>query len=407
MNRPSRVAHVTTVDGTLRFILRGQMQRLRDEGFDVTAVSARGPYVPDLEADGIRHIHWPHATRAWDPVSDARAFVELMAILRRGRFDIVHTHTPKPNIMGRIAARLVGVPCVVNSVHGFYAMPEDPPAKRIPVLALERMAARFSDLELYDSEEDLAWARRIGLVKASKSRFLGNGVDLQRFDPSAVPPDRLAALREDLGILEGSLVVGAVGRLVAEKGYREFFAAAREVRREMPETRFVVLGAPDREKADAITSSEIERAQKDVIFTGWVDDVRDLLALMDVFVLPSWREGQPVSAIEASAMAKSLVLTNIRGCREVVKDGVDGLLVPPRDAKALAAAITRLLGDAPLRARLGNAARDRALAHFDEQRIAGKVVAEYRNLLVRKGITPAGRRREESPSSTGSEGSVL
>jgi glycosyltransferase involved in cell wall biosynthesis len=390
VNRTIRVAHVTTVDGTLRFILLGQMRHLRDEGFDVSGVSARGPYASDLEADGIRHIHWPHATRSWDPVSDARAFVELLAILRRQRFDIVHTHTPKPNIMGRIAARVVGVPCVVNSVHGFYAMPEDPPVKRIPVLTLERIAARFSDLELYDSAEDLAWARQIGLVKARKSLFIGNGVDLKRFDPSAVSAARLAALRDDLGIPEGSLVVGAVGRLVAEKGYRELFAAAGGVRRAMPNTRFVVLGAPDVGKADAITSSEIERAKKDVIFTGWVNDVRDLLALMDVFVLPSWREGQPVSAIEASAMARPLVVTDIRGCREVVTDGEDGLLVPPRDPHALAAAITRLLGDASLRDRLGKAARRKAVTYFDEKRIADKLMFEYRKLLVQKGIVPAG-----------------
>lgn len=407
MNRTNRIAQVTTVDGTLRFILLGQMRRLRDEGFDVSAVSARGPYAPDLEAAGIRHIHWPHATRAWDPVSDARAFVELLAILRRERFDIVHTHTPKPNIMGRIAARLAGVPCVVNSVHGFYAMPEDPPIKRIPVLALERIAARFSDLELYDSNEDMAWARRIGLVKTWKSRFMGNGVDLRRFDPSAVSAERLAALRDDLGIREGSLVVGAVGRLVAEKGYRELFAAAEEVRRVTPNARFVVLGAPDLEKADAITSTEIERARKDVIFTGWVDDVRDLLALMDVFVLPSWREGQPVSAIEAAAMARAIVVTKIRGCREVVTHDEDGLLVPARDVSGLAAAITRLLGDPSLRARLGKAARERAIAHFDEQKIADNLVLEYRKLLVRKGIVPVGGNQEERRPSTGSEGSGI
>jgi glycosyltransferase involved in cell wall biosynthesis len=391
VNRSTRVAHVTTVDGTLRFILLGQMRRLRDEGFDVSAVSARGPYAAELEAEGIRHIHWPHATRAWDPVSDARAFFELLSILRRERFDIVHTHTPKPNIMGRIAARLAGVPCVVNSVHGFYAMPEDPPMKRIPVLTLERFAARFSDLELYDSAEDLAWARRIGLVKASKGRFIGNGVDLKRFDPSAVLDDRLAALRKDLGIPNGSLVVGAVGRLVAEKGYRELFAAAREIRRAKPETRFLILGAPDREKTDAISSSEIAQAKEDVIFTGWVDDVRDLLALMDVFVLPSYREGQPVSAIEAAAMARPMVLSDIRGCREVVTDGVNGLLVPARDARALAAAINRFLDDADLRHRMGESARDRAVERFDEDKIAGTVVSEYRKLLARKGTQSESR----------------
>ena len=405
--KPSiRLAHVTTVDGTLRFILLGQMRRLREEGFDVTAISARGPYAPDLEAEGITHIHWPHATRAWDPISDARAFVELLSILRRGRFDIVHSHTPKPNIMGRIAGRLAGVPCVVNSVHGFYAMPEDHPFKRIPVLTLERIAARFSDLELYDSAEDLDWARRTNLVKVSKSRFLGNGVDLKRFDPSTVPPHRLKALRSQLGIPKGSLVVGAVGRLVAEKGYRELFAAARGVRRARPETRFVVLGSPDGEKADAISDSELAEAEKNVIFTGWVDDVRDLLALMDVFILPSWREGQPVSAIEAAAMAKPMILTDIRGCREIVSDGVNGLLVPARNAGALEATVNRLLGDASLRSRLGQAARERAVKDFDEVKIVAGLISEYRKLLASRRTlsTRTGRRRLSSRKWVGGQG---
>jgi glycosyltransferase involved in cell wall biosynthesis len=384
--RPIRIANVTTVDGTLRFILLGQMRRLQQKGFDVSAVSARGPYTQELEAEGIRHIDWPHATRAWDPASDVRAFFELLTILRRERFDIVHSHTPKPNIMGRIAARLVGVRGVVNSVHGYYALPGDPPTKRIPVLALERLAARFSDLELFDSEEDLSWAREIGLVKPSRSQFLGNGVDLERFDPSAVSFDRLATLRRDLGIPEGALVIGAVGRLVAEKGYREFFAAAREVRQSIPNARFVVLGSPDREKPDAITETEMEQARRDIVFTGWVDDVRDLLGLMDVFVLPSWREGQPVSAIEASAMGKPLILTDIRGCREVVTDEVEGLLVPPRNTKRLTEAIARLARDGALRKRLGEAARKRAVARFDERRIVDTLADEYRKLLSRKGI---------------------
>jgi glycosyltransferase involved in cell wall biosynthesis len=282
VNGRIRVAHITTVDGTLRFILMNQMRRLRTEGFDVTAVSARGPYAPDLEAEGIPHISWPYVTRSWDPLADVRAFLHLLRILKRERFDLVHTHTPKAGVMGRIAARVSGVPCVVSSIHGLYAMPDDPAVKRIPVLLLEWIAARFSDLELYASQEDLAWARRIGLVNASTSRFLGNGVDLERFDPSAVSVDRMAALRRDLGIPKEALVIGAVGRLVAEKGYRELFAAAREVRRSMPDTRFLVLGSPDRAKADAITDTEIARARRDIVFPGWVDDVRDLLGLMDV-----------------------------------------------------------------------------------------------------------------------------
>jgi glycosyltransferase involved in cell wall biosynthesis/ribosomal protein S18 acetylase RimI-like enzyme len=385
---PLRVAHLTTVDLTLRFLLLDQLRRLREEGFEVAGISAPGPWVSDLEAEGIRHIPWPHATRAWAPVSDARALAELVGILRRERFHILHTHNPKPGILGRVAGRMTGVPCVVNTVHGLYATRDDRPARRVPVVALERMAARFSDLELYQSEEDLAWAREIGLVDERKGVLLGNGTDLARFDPSAVPPKRRAALRRSLGIREGALVVGTAGRLVAEKGYREFFAAAREVRSAMPEVAFLVVGGDDPDKADAIPADEVERAGKDVVFTGWREDVRDLLAIMDVFVLASWREGVPRSAIEAAAMARPLVLTDIRGCREVGRHGREALLVPRRNPERLAMALLHLLRDRALREQLGAAARVRATARFDERKVVDTVLTRYRSLLELKGLWP-------------------
>lgn len=390
--RAVRVAHVTTVDLTQRFLLLAQLRRLRDEGFDVTAISAPGPWVPDLEAEGIRHIPWPHATRSWDPRADARALAELIDIFRREQFDIVHTHNPKPGILGRLAGRLTRVPCVVNTVHGLYATPEDPLKKRAPVLALEWLAARFSDLELYQSEEDLAWARRVRLAPRARSVLLGNGCDLSRFHPDAVPAERRTALRHELGLSSEELVVGTVGRLVAEKGYREFFSAARRVRAAVPEVRFLAVGSPNLEKADSISEEETSAAQADVIFTGWREDVRDLLSIMDVFVLPSWREGVPRSAIEAAAMGRPLVLTSIRGCREVARDGVEAVLIPPRDEQRLVAEITRLLRDPGLRDRLGAAARARVEDRFDERNVADAVVDGYRQLLSRRGIPAAATR---------------
>lgn len=376
-----RVAHVTTIDGTLWVLLRNQLAHLREEGFEVTGISAPGPWVAPLEAEGIRHVPWPHATRSWNPWADGRAFLELLAILRRERFDIVHTHNPKPGVLGRTAARVGGVGCVLNTVHGLYAMPDDRLAKRVPVLAMEWLAARCSDLELYQSEEDLAWARRIHLVRPGRSEHLGNGIDLAQFDPQAVDTERVLELRRSLGIGEGTLVVGTVGRLVAEKGFRELVTAARTIQAERADVRFLAVGAPDPEKADAIGEQELQAAGAHVQVVGWSDQVRELLAIMDVFVLPSWREGLPRSAIEAAAMAKPLVVTDIRGCREVVRDGVEGRLVPPRDPVALAAAIRQLLEDPGRRARLGAAARARAVERFDERRVGTLVAASYRRLL--------------------------
>lgn len=378
---PIRVAHVATVDLTHRFLLLPQLAALRAEGFDVTAISAPGPYVPDLEAAGIRHVAWTHVTRAWDPRSDALAFAELLGILRRERFRIVHTHTPKAGVMGRVAARAAGVPVVVNTVHGFYATPEHPLRRRLPVLTVEWAAAQCSDLELFQSAEDLAWARRLRMLAPGHGVHLGNGTDLTRFDAEVVPPGRLDALRRELGIPASSPVVGTVGRMVAEKGYRELFTAARAVHARLPAVRFLAVGERDPDKADAVTQAEMDEARPFVVFAGWRADVRDLLALMDVFVLPSWREGLPRSPIEAGAMGRPLVLTDIRGCREIVRDGVDGLLVPPRDPAALAGAIAHLLEDPDLRMRMGRAARRRMVERFDEQRVIRILLDSYRRLL--------------------------
>jgi glycosyltransferase involved in cell wall biosynthesis/ribosomal protein S18 acetylase RimI-like enzyme len=396
--RTIRVAHITTVDMSLRYLLLAQLRALRDAGYDVTAISAPGPWSADLASEGIRHLPWRSVTRAWDPAADARAFAELLGLFRRERFDIVHTHNPKPGLLGRLAARAVGVPCVVNTVHGLYATPEDAARRRLPVLGLERLGAAASDLELYQSGEDLAWARRIGVVPPSRSLLLGNGIDLARFDAERDADGRRAAMRRELGIPEEAVVVATVGRLVVEKGYRELFAAAGEVRRTRPDVRFVVVGDIDRDKADAIGDDEIEHARGDVIFAGWREDVSEVLAAADVFVLPSWREGMPRSAIEAAAMGRPLVLTDVRGCREVARDGVDGRLVPVRDPERLAAAIGALVDDGALRARMGAAARERALELFDERRVVTKVLEEYRGLLARKGLAAPGEDAPQPPA---------
>jgi glycosyltransferase involved in cell wall biosynthesis/ribosomal protein S18 acetylase RimI-like enzyme len=376
-----RVAHVATVDLTVRFLLLPQLRRLRDEGYEVSAISAPGSWVSDLEAEGIRHIPWPSATRSWSLRRDVRAFRELLGILRAGRFDLVHVHTPKAGVLGRVAARIARVPVVVNTVHGYYAMPNDPARRRLPVVAIEAVASWFSDLELFQSEEDMAWARRSHIAPPRKAVLLGNGCDVDRFDPHAV--SRRGA-RRALGLDDQVLVVGTVGRLVEEKGCRELVAAMAGVRRSVPEAVLLFAGQPDEARASGISADDLEAAG--ARFAGWHSDVEVPLAAMDVFALPSWREGVPRSAIEAAAMGLPLVLTDIRGCREIVRDEIEGFLVPVREPRMLAAALERLLTNEPLRRKLGDGARTRAVARFDERRVCNTLVAGYRLLLARKGI---------------------
>ncbi len=376
-----RVAHLTTVDLSLRYLVLPQMVAIVDLDGEAIGISADGPYVESIEALGIRHIDLPGATRSVDPKADLNAMVSLWRILREERPDVIHTHTPKPGIYGRIIGRLAGVPAVLNTVHGLYATPDDPPVKRWIVYALEAVAARFSDTELIQSAEDFTLLTDRRITRPERTVLLGNGVDLERFAP--VPPSERKAVRRALEISDDRVVVGMVGRLVAEKGYNELFDAAEQLD---DRCLVVVIGPHEPEKGDALDSAAVARAEQNgVRFLGMRSDVDALYGAMDIFVLPSYREGFPRAAMEAAASGIPIVATDIRGCREVVAHGENGLLVPVRDGDALAAAVTRLSDDADLRARMGEAGRAKAEREFDERTIVHTVVAAQVRALRKKG----------------------
>jgi glycosyltransferase involved in cell wall biosynthesis len=366
---------------SLSLLLLPQLIAFQEAGYDVVGVSAPGDHVATLEAHGIRHVPLTRSTRASDLRADLATAVEFARVCRRLRPDIVHTHTPKPGLYGRIVARLTGVPVVVNTVHGLYALPTDPWPKRAVVYTLERLAAAFSQAELLQNPEDLPTMRRLR-VPAAKLHLLGNGVDLARFDPAGTADTR-AQVRAELGVADEEVAVGLVGRLVAEKGYREVFAAAEQLRTSHPQIRFVVAGPADPDKADAITQAELDRATEvaGVRFLGMHTEVERLYPAFDVYVLASYREGFPRSAMEAAAMGLPLVLTDIRGCRQVVDHGRNGLLVPARDPAYLASVIGALVDDPQLRSSMGQASRKKALAEFDDRRQVRITLDVYRLLL--------------------------
>jgi glycosyltransferase involved in cell wall biosynthesis len=315
------------------------------------------------------------------PHHDLAALLELRRLFRSLSPDIVHSHNPKPGVYGRLAARAAGVPVVVNTVHGLYATPEDRRLKRSIVYGLERLASRCSDAELVQNPEDVATLLRIGLPEA-KVHLLGNGVDLGRFHRAAVPQQTVARLRAEMGAGDGDVVCGVVGRLVWEKGYAEVFAAVRALRYRAPNVRIVVIGPQEPAKAGAVSDEDLARAAAEgITFLGMRDDVDALYAAMDMYVLASYREGFPRSAMEASAMGLPVVATDIRGCRQVVDDGLTGILVRKADAVALTDAIVRLANSPELRARMGAAGVRKATNDFDERRVIDITLATYQRLL--------------------------
>lgn len=387
-----RLVHVTTTDMSLVLLLGPQLEAFGRAGFEVIGASAPGPYVQDLRTAGIEHVALRHATRSMAPGRDAAAFAELVALFRRLRPDVVHTHNPKPGVYGRLAARAAGVPVVINTVHGLYATPADSWKRRASVYTLERLAAMCSQAELVQNPEDYDTLARVG-VPVAKLAVIGNGVDLARFGPR---PDQREAARAQLGVAPGEVAVGVVSRLVWEKGYAEVFEAAARLRAQAPAVRFVVVGPSDPDKSDAVRDADLERAAREggVRYLGLRHDVEELYQGFDLYVLASHREGFPRSAMEASACGIPVVASNIRGCRQVVEHEVTGLLFPVRDVAALVDAVAALAGDRSRRERMGRAAATKALAEFDQARIVRTTLEAYRRLMPYGGTGSTGAQAE-------------
>jgi glycosyltransferase involved in cell wall biosynthesis len=231
-------------------------------------------------------------------------------------------------------------------------------------------------LVLCQSAEDVRTARWRRIVPDENLRRLGNGVDLERFDPRRFGREDRRALRRRFGIAEDERVIGFVGRLVREKGIEDLLAAARE----LPKTRLLLVGPDERSaKADGLDPTAF-CANPGARWLGLRRDMPPVYAMFDTFVLPSYREGFPRSLVESAAMGLPAVATDIRGCREVIAPGETGCLVPPHSPRELACALRATLRDPIRRASWGRAARRRAEAHFDERAVFERVRRAYAEL---------------------------
>jgi glycosyltransferase involved in cell wall biosynthesis len=317
--------------------------------------------------------------------------------MRREQYDIVHVHNVITAVLGRIAARLARIPIVLYTLHGFYFHENMSPPIRWANVLLERFCGRFTDFVLSQADEDRRTAITEHIVVADRIVTIGNGVDIDRFGS----PSLLAAsmqTKQELGIPLNAPVVGTIGRIVREKGFQEFFEAAVQVVRRCPEAMFLIVGDSldsDRGKFSTQLRALIREngMESKFFFTGFRVDVERFYPIMDIFALPSYREGMPRTIIEAMAAGRPVVATNIRGCREEVVDGETGYLVPVRDSHALAAALLKVLNDPPHARRMGQAGQRRAQELFDERLVCERIIAAYQTIVEEKAIIVTPQRR--------------
>jgi glycosyltransferase involved in cell wall biosynthesis len=342
-----------------------------------TSVMAAGvdlpPYADKIEAAGIPFSRLRGRVHGQNPLQILLFAIDLFRLYRAFKPQVVHHFTIKPVIFGTIAARLAGVPRIVNTISGLgRAFDEGNAVTGFYVRFLYRIALRHSHHVFFQNEEDRSLFVREGLVAEDKTSIVpGSGVDLEKFRPGNA---------EDWNPRSGDRMVLMAARLLRTKGVAEFAEAAKLVRQSNPGVAFVLLGGLDFGNPAAVSESELRQWIKDGAIE-WVehrDDVRPLLRRADIVVLPSYyREGVPRSLLEAAAMGKAIIATDNTGCREVVQPGVNGLMVPTRDARALADAILALIGDEATRERMGEAGRRRMVERFDERFIVDRAVQAY------------------------------
>jgi glycosyltransferase involved in cell wall biosynthesis len=331
---------------------------------------------------GVRLIQLPSLQRSVGLRQDLRAFLEAWRLFRRERPTIVHTHTSKGGVVGRIAAWLAGVPIVVHTPHGHVFYGYFGRWTSCVIVWIERWLARSADRLIMLTEGERDDHRAAGVGRASQYRIVPSGIAVERFGRPAVEG---AEARRQLGLPPRGPIVLFVGRLVPVKGVRTLVEAAPPILASHRETSIVLVGTgPLRED---LAARAVELGVRDrVIFLGYRTDVATCLAAADVFVLPSLNEGMGRALVEAMTMGKPVVASRVSGIPTLVRDGDNGLLVPPGDARALAQAIGSLLDDPGLRERLGKAARSIAVRGHDVSTMTQRLIGIYDELLAAKGV---------------------
>jgi glycosyltransferase involved in cell wall biosynthesis len=352
---------------------------LREKGFEVIFVCPYGEYVPKLKEEGFCWIHWAIVRRSLNPVRELIAILHLASIYQREQPQIVHHFTIKPNFYGSIAALLARRDKVINTFTGLgFLFSEHPLAigLRSSVLPLAKLAFRASKgWSVFQNRQDLETCLRLRLVLPERVVVIdGSGIDTRKFHPNHdSPPDNH----------EHPTVVLMAARLLWDKGVREFVEAARVLKARGLQVEFWLAGKPDNGNPMCVPEEFLKEWREEglINWLGHRDDMPNLLQQVDIAVLPSYHEGVPRFLLEAAACGLPLVATDIEGCRVVVRDGVNGFLVPVKDPYALADAIETLIKKPELRRQMGIASRKLVEAEFDERIILNKWLALYDRVL--------------------------
>lgn len=374
MTSKPKIALVANTDWYLYNFRLSLARFLRERGWEVVLISPAGRFVRPLEKEGFRWRQWQVHRRSMNPFREAAALIELCNLYRQERPLIVHHLTIKPVLYGSLAALFSGVPLVVNAITGLgYLFLNDRwltrMVRRVVLLAYRWLLKRRNTAVIFENETNRQQFIREGLVRADRTWLIeGVGVDVQRFIPQ---PES-----------DGEPVVLFPARLLREKGIYTLIEAARLLKPRCS-LRFRLAGEVDEGNPGSVSPAEVQQWVEEglVEWLGWQADMPAVYAQSHLVVLPSWGEGIPTALLEAAACARAVITTDSPGCRDVVEDGFNGLLVAVDDPSALAVAIQNLIENPQERQRMGANGRRRVLERFTDDRIHAQTLEVYQRLM--------------------------
>ena len=358
------------------------MKKLIEEGHTVYAICPRGDKFDLFVQHGIKAIDYNIQRSSLNPLKEIKAVYNIYRAIKPLELDMLHTFTAKPNIYGTLAGKMAKVPTIINLVEGlgsFYI--EDTPKNivvRTLIEKLYKMVFLLSDRVVFVNSDDPQYLESRGVIRADKIKIIKSvGIDTDEFNPLCIKSEEILTLKKELKI-ENKVVILMVARAIWHKGIREFYEAAILLKKH-ESVQFILVG--DSDDGNPSCADEAFLKSGNVLWLGHRDDILELTAMSDIYVLPSYREGVPRTLLEAASMAKPIITTDTVGCREVLKNGENGFLVPVANSELLAQKIEYLLNNPEKRKIMGENGRILAINEFDVQRVVVQYMELYKELM--------------------------
>ena len=375
------IAFLSHLDLNLYLFRLPIMKKLVEDGHKVYAVCPRGDKFDLFANHGIEAVEYNIQRSSLNLLKELKAIYNIYRAIKPLKLDMLHTFTAKPNIYGTLAGKIAKISTIINLVEGLGSFYIEDTRKNIAIRTviekLYKLVFLMSDKVVFVNVDDPKYLESRGVIKKSQIKVIKSvGIDTDEFNPVLIKQETIDLLKKSLN-LEKRIVVLMVARAIWHKGVREYYESATLLAK-YENVQFILVGDTDEGNP---SSADIEFLKSgDVLWLGHRDDVLELTAMADIYVLPSYREGVPRTLLEAASMAKPIITTSTVGCREVVKNGENGFLVPIKDSKLLANKIEQLVNDSVKRKVMGENGRIVAINEFDVKQVVKQYVELYKKM---------------------------